>query len=71
MATWSLLILVTALSIRILLEAFLLPPATKLQQDNVFTPVCHSVHRRGVSAIYNMDKSKSIWVLVTEALFIL
>ena len=26
-----------------------LPPATKLRQDNVFTPVCHSVHR-GVSA---------------------
>ena len=27
----------------------LLPPATKLQQGYVFTPVCHSVHR-GVSA---------------------
>ena len=25
-----------------------LPPATKLQQGNVFTPVCHSVHRGGV-----------------------
>ena len=23
-----------------------LPPATKLRQGNVFTPVCHSVHRR-------------------------
>ena len=27
----------------------LLPPTTKLRQGNVFTPVCHSVHR-GVSA---------------------
>ena len=26
-----------------------LPPATKLRQGNVFTPVCDSVHRRGVS----------------------
>ena len=26
----------------------LLPPATKLWQGNVFTPVCHSVHRGGV-----------------------
>ena len=25
----------------------LLPPATKLRQDNVFAPVCHSVHREG------------------------
>ena len=25
-----------------------LPPATKLQQGNVFTPVCHSVHKGGV-----------------------
>ena len=24
-----------------------LPPARKLRQGNVFTPVCHSVHRRG------------------------
>ena len=23
----------------------ILPPATKLRQGNVFTPVCHSVHR--------------------------
>ena len=26
-------------------KILLLPPATKLQQGNVFTPVCHSVHR--------------------------
>ena len=26
----------------------LLPPATKLRQGSVFTPVCHSVHRRGL-----------------------
>ena len=26
-----------------------LPPATKLRQGNVFTPVCHSVHRGEVS----------------------
>ena len=26
----------------------LLPPATKLRQGNIFTPVCHSVHREGV-----------------------
>ena len=26
----------------------LLPPATKLRQGNVFTPVCHSVHGGGV-----------------------
>ena len=26
----------------------ILPPATKLRQGNVFTPVCHSVHRGGV-----------------------
>ena len=26
----------------------LLPPATKLGQGNIFTPVCHSVHRGGV-----------------------
>ena len=25
-----------------------LPPATKLRQGNVFTPVCHSVHRGGL-----------------------
>ena len=25
----------------------LLPPATKLRQGNVFTPVCHSVHMGG------------------------
>ena len=25
----------------------LLPPATKLGQGNIFTPVCHSVHRGG------------------------
>ena len=25
----------------------LLPPATELRQGNVFTPVCHSVHRGG------------------------
>ena len=25
-----------------------LPPATKLRQGNVFTPVCHSVHRESV-----------------------
>ena len=30
-------------------NSFLLPSTTKLQQSNVFTPVCHSV-RRGVSA---------------------
>ena len=30
----------------------LLPPATKLRQGNVFTPVCHSVHRVGVSATH-------------------
>ena len=29
-------------------SARLLPPATKLRQGNVFTPVCHSLHR-GVS----------------------
>ena len=29
----------------------LLPPATKLRQGNVFTPVCHSVHRQGVCHI--------------------
>ena len=28
-----------------------LPPATKLRQGNVFTPVCHSVHWGGGSAI--------------------
>ena len=27
-----------------------LPPATKLRQGNVLTPVCHSVHGGGVSA---------------------
>ena len=27
------------------LQVSFLPPATKLQQGNVFTPVCHSVHR--------------------------
>ena len=27
-----------------------LPPATKLRQGNVFTPVCHSVHRGGCLA---------------------
>ena len=35
---------------KILLNAsfnLLLPPATKLRQGNVFTPVCHSVHRGG------------------------
>ena len=26
-----------------------LPPATKLREGNVFTPVCHSIHRWGVS----------------------
>ena len=26
--------------------AILLPSATKLHQGNIFTPVCHSVHRR-------------------------
>ena len=26
-----------------------LPPATELQEGNVFTPVCHSVHRGGTS----------------------
>ena len=31
-------------------QVHILPPATKLQQGNVFTPVCHSVHRGGVSA---------------------
>ena len=25
-----------------------LPPAKKLREGNVFTPVCHSVHRRGL-----------------------
>ena len=25
-----------------------LPPATKLRQGNVFTPVCHSIHRGGL-----------------------
>ena len=30
-------------------EATLLPSATKLRQENIFTPVCHSVHRRRVS----------------------
>ena len=29
-------------------ENLLLPPATKLGQGNIFTPVCHSVHRGGV-----------------------
>ena len=29
-------------------ENHLLPPATKLWQRNVFTPVCHSVHRGGL-----------------------
>ena len=32
---------------------FFLPPTTKLRQGNVFTPVCHFVHRaRGVSATH-------------------
>ena len=30
-------------------NAFLLPPAKKLGQGNVFTPVCHSVHRGSLS----------------------
>ena len=29
-------------------NAFLLLPATKLGQSNIFTPVCHSVHRGGI-----------------------
>ena len=29
-------------------KVLFLPPATKLRQGNVFTPVCHSVHRGGV-----------------------
>ena len=29
-----------------------LPPATKLRQGNVFTPVCHSVHRGGLPHTY-------------------
>ena len=31
------------------IDAMSLPPATKLRQGNVFTPVCHSVHGVGVS----------------------
>ena len=30
------------------MKASYLPPAKKLRQGNVFTPVCHSVHRGGL-----------------------
>ena len=34
----------------------LLPPATKLRQGNIFTPVCHSVHRGGLcSSMHHMS----------------
>ena len=32
---------------------YLLPPATKLWQGNVFTPVCHSVHREGCVCLWS------------------
>ena len=35
----------------LLLEYVLLPAATKLRQGNIFTSVCHSVHREGVCLI--------------------
>ena len=31
---------------------FLLPTATKLGQGNIFTPVCHSVHRGGSTSVH-------------------
>ena len=37
------------LELLVLLSSVSLPPATKLRQGNVFTPVCDSVHRGRVS----------------------
>ena len=36
-------------------KVLFLPPATKLRQGNVFTPVCHSVHG-GVSATHTLAR---------------
>ena len=39
----------------------LLPPATKLQQGNVFTPVCDSVHWSGGRGGCSLSRGVSVW----------
>ena len=36
----------------------LLPPATKLRQGNVFTPVCHSLHRGGGGSLSGRPRTE-------------
>ena len=38
-----------------------LPAATKLRQGNIFTPVCHSVHRGGVCVVGGMHGRGRAW----------
>ena len=49
-----------SLQITIRLNIIMLVVITKLWEGNVFTPVCHSVHRGGGGSLFKGPPSKSI-----------